>query len=258
MELVNLIGKGAQAEVYEYKGNAVKLFHKEYDKQNIFYEAMINTIIEKTGLPIPCIKRVFKLNDSWAIEMDLIEGTTLNNLFNRQPCHVEEYINEMVKLQIKVHSYELSSFFSLKSKLKDKISRLNIINDNIKIKLLTKLNTLPEDNKLCHGDFHPLNLIKKDNTIYIIDWIDAASGNPEADICRTYLIFLLYIKEMAEIYLESYCINSKKSKDDITKWLPIIAAARLIENNPNEKDRLITIINRDDKEGNYGKAIRER
>lgn len=37
------------------------------------------------------------------------------------------------------------------------------------------------------------------------------------------------------MYLEIYCTKSKRLKKDILDWLPVVAAARLSENNENEK-----------------------
>jgi tRNA A-37 threonylcarbamoyl transferase component Bud32 len=243
IELVNLIGKGAQADVYEYNGRAIKLYRKGYDKTNIFYEAMIGSIIEKTGLPVPSIKKVFETNGSWAIEMDLINGITLMELMKKESENTEKYISDMVKLQIKVQSYGFPDYFSLKKKLYDRINSLKCIDENIKEKLLNKLNSFADDNKLCHGDFHPLNIIKQDETLHIIDWVDSASGNPEADICRSYLLFYLHLNKIAELYIDSYCKITQKCKEDIMKWLPVIAAARLSDNFTIETERLHYIIN---------------
>ncbi|MCD2349049.1 MULTISPECIES: phosphotransferase family protein [Clostridium] len=70
-------------------------------------------------------------------------------------------------------------------RLKSSISKVDLLSDDIKEKLYNYIDTLPDDNILCHGDFHPDNiLITKDNAI-IIDWMTAAKGNPLADVART-------------------------------------------------------------------------
>jgi len=94
-------------------------------------------------------------------------------------------------------------------------------------------------NSLCHGDFHFMNLIKSDKEVKIIDWMDAKSGSPEADICRSYMIYALYSKEFADIYLATYCKKISKPQSDILRWLPIVAAVRLSENNEGEREGLL-------------------
>ena len=70
MVLKNLIGKGMQADVYEYEGRAVKLFHKSDVKSDVFCEAALISMIEKTGLPCAKLYDVVKINGQWAIIMD--------------------------------------------------------------------------------------------------------------------------------------------------------------------------------------------
>jgi aminoglycoside phosphotransferase (APT) family kinase protein len=50
---------------------------------------------------------------------------------------------------------------------------------------LRLLDTLPDGDRLCHGDFHPANVILSGAGPVIIDWPDATSGNPLADVART-------------------------------------------------------------------------
>jgi tRNA A-37 threonylcarbamoyl transferase component Bud32 len=83
---------------------------------------------------------------------------------------------------------------------------------------------------LCHGDFHPLNILYDGNKHWIIDWVDATAGNPLADACRTYLIFKQYLSRSAGIYLKLFCAEAGAKTNDVLVWLPIVAAARLNEN----------------------------
>jgi aminoglycoside phosphotransferase (APT) family kinase protein len=42
---------------------------------------------------------------------------------------------------------------------------------------------------VCHGDFHPLNVMVDGDRASVIDWTDAGLGPREADVARTALIF---------------------------------------------------------------------
>lgn len=52
------------------------------------------------------------------------------------------------------------------------------------------LRELPDGEALCHGDFHPRNVIVDGDELTIIDWVDASSGPPAADLARSAIIFL--------------------------------------------------------------------
>jgi Ser/Thr protein kinase RdoA (MazF antagonist) len=107
-----------------------------------------------------------------------------------------------------------------------------------KDRLLEILAALPDGDTLCHGDFHPNNIICGDVGYYIIDWVDVSNGCPAADVCRAYLLFSLYWPEAAELYLNAYCSKSKLRREEVLKWLPVVAAARLSENFAAETDRI--------------------
>lgn len=130
---------------------------------------MITSYIENSGLPIAKVHEVLNIDNKIAIKMDYIEGQNFNECLLSDINNAKNYIDTMVDLQIEIHSKNLKLPLSLKNKLKEKISGNRII-DNIKRKkLLEILNKLPEENSLCHDDFHGNNIIKNCNGYYVID-----------------------------------------------------------------------------------------
>jgi aminoglycoside phosphotransferase (APT) family kinase protein len=112
-----------------------------------------------------------------------------------------------------------------------------------KSNLQNKLNSLKVEARLCHGDFHPFNIIIGDSTVSVIDWVDASSGDVRTDVIRTYLLISEASGILADRYVEIYCSLTGISRDEIFHWLPIIAAARLSENvSEAEQKRLLDII----------------
>ena len=93
--------------------------------------------------------------------------------------------------------------------------------------------------KLCHGNFSPKNIIINDEGTYVLDWVAARQGNASADVARTYLLLCLEYPEIAEKYMDKFCMASGTSKRYVQAWLPIVAAAQLIKNKPEEKDLLM-------------------
>ena len=48
-----------------------------------------------------------------------------------------------------------------------------------------------DDPVICHGDFHPLNVLVNDGDQYVLDWTDSGIGDRHGDIARTALLFRL-------------------------------------------------------------------
>jgi thiamine kinase-like enzyme len=104
---------------------------------------------------------------------------------------------------------------------------------------------MPDGDRLCHGDFHPINVLGEVSRPVVIDWPDARRGDPAADVCRSYLLLRLHAADIAEPYLDAYCRISNVTWEKVLNWLPWVAAARLAEDIPDECDRLREMAYRD-------------
>ena len=221
MNLINLIGEGATADIYEYEGRAVKLF-KGGDQALIFHEAAVTSLLEKTGLPVPQIYDVQKINGQWAIVMDLIEGEPLaHNMGNR--------LEDFVDLQIRIQDTTVQGFDYLVLPSSHFICRKLIESNHsfsgeLRARLVRLLDTLPVGDKLCHNDYHGLNVLENERGLSVIDWTSATIGSPESDCCRTYVLMKLNQEQFAEPYLQTYCRRRKISSDAVLQWLPMVSA----------------------------------
>jgi hypothetical protein len=99
---------------------------------------------------------------------------------------------------------------------------------------------MPDGDHLCHGDFHPRDVLGEASQPIVIDWPNACCGDPAADVCCSYLILKLHADEVAESYLDAYCQVARVRRQIILDWLPYIAAARLAEDAPGEQHTLGT------------------
>ena len=101
---------------------------------------------------------------------------------------------------------------------------------------------MPDGDRLCHGDFHPMNVLGKASQPIVIDWPNACRGDPAGDVCRSYLILKLHADEVSGSYLDAYCQVTRVPRRTILDWLPYAAAARLMEDVPGEQHRLLELV----------------
>ncbi len=104
---------------------------------------------------------------------------------------------------------------------------------------------MPDSDRLCHGDFHLRNIMGPHGATTVIDWPDCTTGPPAADVCRTFVLLVAPVPELAHDYVVRFAEASGISRDEILAWLPYVAAARLVENVPNEEEGLLRIAGAD-------------
>ena len=236
---MEVISERKEKIIYRDGENAVKLFSKKFPKSDILNEALNQSRVEETGLPIPALKAVSVINGQWAITMEYVEGKTLAEIMLADPDNIEKYMNDFVDLQIQVHNKKAPLLNKLKDKMNRKISSLTTGDVTTRYELHTRLESMPKHDKVCHGDFNPSNIIiDPDGNPHIIDWSHATQGNAAADAARTYLIFALRYKNLADMYLDIFCKKTDTAKQYIQQWLPIVAASQLVKRIEGEEDFL--------------------
>lgn len=240
MKLDKVIAERTNKTVYRDGNLAIKVFSNEYSKADILNEACNQARVEDCGLNIPRVREVCKIEDKWAIATEYVEGKTLQELMNENPDKIDEYLNLFVDIQMQIHAKRIPHLNKQKEKMQRKISETTL-DATTRYELHTRLSSLPEHDKVCHGDFVPSNvIITKNDEAYIIDWAHVTSGNASADVARTYLTFCLKGKEeVAEKYLNLFCKKSDTAKQYVQKWLPIVAASQSVKGNEEEREFLL-------------------
>ncbi|MBR1739571.1 MAG: phosphotransferase [Ruminococcus sp.] len=243
MELKNFIAHGDIYDVYEQDGKSINVYTRPEYKEKCLYAALTHARVETTMvnsfIKIPTLNEVTVIDGKWASSYDYIEGPTLQKLMDENPDKIDTYLNQFIDIQTEIHAQYMPLLSKLKDKMTRQIKSLAQIDEIKKYELLTRLDSMPKHIKLCHGNFQPKNVIINENGTYVIGWGAARQGNASADVGRTYLLFSLKDPEIAEEYLDKYCIKSGTSKQYVQAWLPIVAAAQLVKSVPEEKDFLM-------------------
>lgn len=240
MKLDHVLARRSNKTIYKHEDSVIKIFEKGYPKSLILNEALNQSLVEETGLKIPKIHSVGMIDGCWSITMDYIPGKTLDEIFQENPDKTDELLEKFVDLQLDMHTKTSPRLNKLKDKLATKIESVEGIDATTKYELLTRLDSMPKHNKLCHGDFVPSNIIVNDSGAYMLDWSHATQGNASGDTATTYLKMRLYYPELAETYLKMFCKKSDTALQYVQKWFSIVAAQQYITANEKEKEFLYT------------------
>jgi len=238
------IKKRENKEIYRDGDKLIKVFDNTFTKAEVLNEALNNARVEETGLKIPKLLDVSKIDGNWAITREFIEGKSLEEIMNENPDKEDEYLEKFVDLQLEIHSKNSPHLNKIKDKMHAKISASDY-EATIRYDLHNRLEGMKPHKKVLHGDYCPSNIIvTPDGEYYVIDWAHATQGNASADAARTYLVFYLQgKKERAEKYLDLFCKKADIAKQLVQQWMPIVACSQSTKNVPGEKEILDSWVN---------------
>jgi hypothetical protein len=235
------LGVGKQAEVFLIPEGVLKLYKAGAPKTSAFREAAHLAIVEAERLPAPRVIGVGRVEERWGLVMTLAPGEAFATSIDRTPNRADEHLAAMARLHSAIHRCSGNGIATLEARLRRDLM-VAPLDDGRRAGLLCLLEDLSVGDNLCHGDFHPWNVLGAPEDAIVVDWLDAARGAPAADASRSYLLMLLTAPALAVPYLDHYRSASGISEEDVLAWLPVLAGARLAEGVDGEAVQLRALI----------------
>jgi len=274
MTLGPLIGQGRTAEIYAYESDKViKLYHSHIDESWIDHEHKINQIANQYNCPSPKVYEKIKIEERVGIIFERIDGSTVTDLLKKPWNKAEHIAMRTAAVHANIHKVSFGSSghpFDENSidlprqndYFKSKINDTDALSPEEKSEIIDYLSRLPEKLILCHGDLHTDNYIVMNRKHYVIDWTNAYIGNPASDIARSLLMmespygkeflpplirpFISFIVHAYnKSFLRTYLSINNIKQGEINAWRLPVAAARLHENVPEEREWLLSIIQKE-------------
>ena len=108
---------------------------------------------------MPRVLGVQQVGDRWGVIMSRAEGPCFVDAMRGHPERLPGHLEEMARLQFRVHSHPGTRLGSLKVRLAGDISRATILGRGAAKRSVGAAAAMPDGERLCHGDFHPLNIL---------------------------------------------------------------------------------------------------
>ena len=231
MKYGTLIGIGNTADVYEWENSRViKLFHEGYPKEAIEKEFHNAVAIRDMNFSKPNAYEITSCENKTGIIYDKAEGESLI-AWVMKTHDVQKCAKYMAELHKAILQNKISDVPNYKEFLK-----YNIHND-LKQQMIDKL---PDGDTLCHGDFHPGNIIINNGHTMVIDFMNICRGDYLYDVARTAFLvqytpvpegtdnkemLIQFKKTLTDLYLKEMNVKREMIQD----YLSIITAARFGE-----------------------------
>ncbi|RKN84374.1 phosphotransferase [Paenibacillus ginsengarvi] len=255
-ELGPKIGEGNGSDVYAWGSNKViKLAKPNTNLYAIQREYENHCLVWEKGLSVPQPFEIKEIDGRLGILYERIKGESLLGRYVNQamsgPVSDEERMRNIrtnacitAEWLYGVHQHSCLKLPSQREIMKFVIGRADCITVHEKDAVLALLERLPVKQQLCHGDPNPGNIMIRNGRIFAIDWLNAAIGNPEADIAE-YIITMKYAELPAylpgesanyinglreasvEHFVHEYSSLSGITFEEINSWIAPVAACKL-------------------------------
>ena len=252
------LAQGRTAEIFLWDTDLVLKLYRDWCPPDwVEYEARIAHAVHAAGVPSPAAGEIVEANGRRGLIYERIEGTSILQEMNARPWTLLNHARSLAELQVEINQKSIPGLPTYKDRLHYDISNTQHLEAGLQEKVLALLETLPERPNLCHGDYHPGNIMLTQKGPVVIDWMTACSGSPWADVARTSLlltigpkaagklvspIIRMVIKLYHRAYLNRYHALVPNTEKEANHWMPVIAAARLNEEILPEQEALIKMI----------------
>jgi hypothetical protein len=181
------IARGRTSEIYDWgDGRVLKLFLSTYPRWWAEDEIRYQRAIAGLGLPTPAFFEAWEAEGRPGMIIERLSGPTLLEQMGRKPWSMGSGGQLLAELQTQVHRVRAPEELKTQREwVSPGIFDRDLLPAALKGRVVALLESLPDGPWLCHGDFHPGNIMLTPRGPMIIDWMTASRGMPAGDVARS-------------------------------------------------------------------------
>jgi aminoglycoside phosphotransferase (APT) family kinase protein len=257
------VGEGREAEIFAWdEGTVLRLLRRSSDSTRVEREAAAMRAAAEGRVDVPNVYGTTMVDGRAGLIMDRVDGSDLITLMGRRPWMVSRAARIVGTTQARMHDVVAPpDLVNLHEHVRFKIGAASDLPAELAAFALATLQTLPDGDRLCHGDFHPGNVLLGRDGPAVIDWTDATRGDPAADLARTRLLLNVGAVEehmpalvrrlqafgrgaFYRRYVRAYEQARPIEADLVDRWEIVRSADRVFEAIPAERAALVQILER--------------
>jgi aminoglycoside phosphotransferase (APT) family kinase protein len=255
-----LLAVGGQSKIYQYGDTKIlRVPQRPRDYGRIEYEFEVYRQIQGK-VSVPQAYEIVTYGQAPCLVMEKLPGRDWYSDLGSHPLRLVGLPSGLASLHARVLGTEGNPGFETNhGKARYCLEHSEALGPGTKDRLLRLLETLETGTTLCHGDFHPGNIIGAPGKDFIIDWSSATTGSPLFDIAHTYLLLMntprlagvsdqLYRKQrfvtryIGKRYLRKICRHLHLRPEVLFPYLLIKAGERSFYGMENEKAWLCAFV----------------
>ena len=257
---LRLIGQGREAEVFEWRdGRVLKLLRAPGPVARLALEVAALEAARSAGVSVPQVYEEVVIDGRTGLMMERLEGTDLLTVIGQKPWLVFRSGRLTGEIHARINAARApSSLPAVRDVMNRGLARLASSQPTLAEWVGRILARLPDGDALCHGDFHPGQLMLSGDRCVALDWSGAKRGDPLFDYARTRVVLSigepppgtqLTLKLLAKIgrrvlissYVRSYERHATEPVDEarVRLWEIVNLAVRVHDEVPGERPRLL-------------------
>lgn len=258
------IGDGREAEIFAVDDTTVlRLFRGGRAAATLDAEIAAMVAARRVMRSVPEVRGRVEVEGRPGILMERVDGKDALSLIASKPWRVWELGAMTGRVQATLHQTpapsEVPTLAQRYERLRDRI--LAAVPEHLREFADATTRAVPEGDRLLHGDLHPANVLVSPRGPVVIDWPNAAAGDPHADIARTLLMLRvgepppgspLIIRSGAKVlrrvliaaYRRGYRSVRPFEQAQVERWYTARVVDRLQEAIPGERDALLAVLER--------------
>jgi len=228
---LNKIGIGRTAEVFEIDNEKIlKLFYESISQESVACEYDISAMVSSKLTNTPKVFELVAEGNRQGIVFQRIQGSHLARVMLKNPASIPDLVRRFSELHKSILAVDMHDVTLDLADTTDIIERCRTSRQlaGPEEDIVERFLTATDTKELCHGDFHPENvLVDSDGMLWIIDWITVLLCNRMFDIARTYYllsyaqspekltVFVRAVKRIACVYIShAYYKNMITNRED--------------------------------------------
>jgi aminoglycoside phosphotransferase (APT) family kinase protein len=256
-----LIAEGRTAQVYALGDDrVVKVLRTGFPDAQGKAEELAAKLADGAAIGAPAFFGTMLVDERFGLVYERIEGESMLAQLSARTASIGSLATTLGTLHAAMHQAPGQALPPFRAAIEAAVAGSTRHAGKRAVSLaLRRLRGLPDGTAICHGDFHPGNVMMSASGPRVIDWLTASSGSPAADVARTLFILrhshvpreippvrrlriALLRRRFVAGYLDSYRRQRALDLGEVRAWRLPTLVARLDEDIEQERDHIRRLI----------------